>query len=60
MAESSNTLPFTLDLATQIIALTSQVQENTIHFMALEDKNGALRRKNRNLLECLSTIETTP
>ena len=27
--------------------------------MALKDKNKALRRENRNLLECLSAIETT-
>ena len=49
MAESSNTPSFP-DLVAQIATLTFQVQENTSRFMALNDKNGALRYENYNLL----------
>ena len=60
MVESLDTPPSTPDLVAQIDALTTQVQENANRFLALEHENVTLRHKNYNLLEYLSTVETTP
>ena len=60
MAENTDTPPSVPDFATQITALTAQVQENANKFLALEDENATLRRPNLNLSERLSTVETTP
>ena len=60
MAENTDTPPSVPDFAAQIAALTAQVQENANKFLALEDENATLRRENRNLIERLSAVETTP
>ena len=44
----------------QIAALTAQVRENSIRFMALEYKIVTLRHENHTLQECFSTIESIP
>jgi len=59
MAENTDTPPSAPDFAAQIATLTAQVQENDNRFLALEDENATLCRKNHNLLEWLSTVETT-
>ena len=60
MVENTDTPPSVPDFTAQIAALTAQVQENANKFLALEDENATLRRKNRNLSERLSAVETTP
>ena len=55
-----DTPPSAPDLEAQIIALIAQVQENANRFLALKDENATLRRKNCNLSERLSGVETTP
>ena len=59
MAENSDTPPSAPDFATQIAALTTQVQENANKFLALEDENATLRRENHNFSERFSTVKTT-
>ena len=49
MAENSDTHPSTPDFMAQIAVLTTQVQENTNKFMALEGENATLRHENRNI-----------
>ena len=41
----------TPDFVAQIVALTTQVQENANKFLALEDENVTLHRENHNLSE---------
>ena len=60
MAENTDIPPSAPDFAAQITVLTSQVQENTNKFLAVEDENATLRHENRNLSERLSAVETTP
>ena len=50
LVESSYT-PLTTNLTAQIATLNAQVQENSNHFMTLEDENADLRLKNRDLQE---------
>ena len=60
MSENTDTPPSAQDFATQIAALTAQVQENTNKFLALEEENTTLRCETHNLSERLSAVETTP
>ena len=60
MVENSDTPSSTLDFMAQIAVLTTQVQENANRFMALKDESATLGRDNHNLLDRLSTVETTP
>ena len=59
MTENSD-VPPTIDLTTQVTALTTQAQENSNHFMALEEENVTLCRKNRTLQERLAIVKATP
>ena len=59
MVESSDAQSV-VDLVAQVVALTTQVQENSNFFMALENKNATLRRENCTLQERLSTVKSTP
>ena len=60
MAEYSDILPSALDLEAHITALTTQFQENTNKFLALEEENATLLRENLNISKRLSAVETTP